>query len=137
MADQTTLSPPSQRSRVTKRKALHLSPPPVGTKEDRRFHDIVDSLLAELGQAHPTDHQFSCVRTAAMAQCRKEALEADHCAGRPFNDAIYTRIVAVQRQAREDLDLGGKGTDPGDEPEAPDVGDMLAQAGKALPPSAA
>ena len=126
-----------RRSPVTNRTRLHEDIYAVdGNKAlAKRFRDLVDSFLDELGVTDADERQFTLIRTAAMATCRMEALEADHCAGRPVSDPVYTRLVGVLRQARTDLGLDGKEDDdkPPPAPGGGGVAETLAAAGKSMP----
>ena len=126
-----------RRSPVTNRNRLHEDLYEVNGNAvlARRFRDLVDSLLAELGVTDADERQFTLIRTAAMATCRMEALEADHCAGRTVSDPVYTRLVGTLRQARADLGLDGK-EDDDQPPPAPGGGGIattLSKAGKDMP----
>ena len=127
-----------RRSPVTNRTRLHEDLYEVNGNAvlARRFRDLVDSLLAELGVTDADERQFTSIRTAAMATCRMEALEADHCAGRPVSDPVYTRLVGVLRQARADLGLDDDQTKSDRPPPVPGgggVAETLAAAGKSMP----
>lgn len=70
----------------------------------RRFRDLVESFVANLGPAALTESEKAQVRTAAALTLRVEALQAQIGAGHQVDDEQMIRLVNSQGRALKGLE---------------------------------